>query len=312
MSSFIVQNSGISSILVDKGRFGYGAMGLAQGGPADENAFYWLNRLLDNDNNAVAIECTLGGIELKCTSEQVIAVTGANAPLFIDGIRKANWCSHNVKAGAKIKLGYAKQGTRVYLGVQQGFTVSKQFGSATTVVKDSVGGLNGDALSKGDSLPCQVIKHQTLKALSQEIIPRYHQQLQLGIVVGYQAKVFCAKALKQFFNQAYRVTEASNRMGYRLSGKPIEVPKAELTSEGICYGAVQVPQDGQPIVLLNDRQTIGGYHKLGSILSLDGSKLSQCQPGAQVSFYPLSAEQAIAAVNKDHQWREKQLLLDVI
>lgn len=313
MQRFIVENAGVHSILVDKGRFGYAHLGLTQGGPADEHAFYWLNRLLGNTENSTVIECNLGGIVLRATANQTIAVTGANAPLTINGKRKVTWCSHRVAPDDIIELGYASSGIKVYLGVNQGFDIKHQFGSSSTVVREHIGGLSGNALTKGDVLPIFSDQENPLLAMSRKHIPLYRQYLTLRIILGSQQALFSEQEKTTLFNRQYQVSKQADRMGYRLEGPPIKASfnlgeKQSITSEGIAFGAVQVPPNGQPIVLLTDRQTLGGYPKLGAVLSLDAYKLAQCNEGALIHFEAISLMQANALLEDENQQRKMPLL----
>ncbi|GAA5141891.1 biotin-dependent carboxyltransferase family protein [Thalassotalea piscium] len=307
MQGFIVEKSGVQSILVDSGRFGQAHIGLTQGGPADENAFYWLNRLLGNNSNNTAIECNFGGLLLRSTSDQTIAVTGANAPLFINGQRKATWCSYRVSADDLIELGHASKGAIVYLGVNKGFNIPLQFGSSTTVVRENIGGLSGEPLKIGDILPIFDVETKPLLSMPRKHIPSYHQHLTLRLILGAQHSFFSEQATKTLFNCEYVVSKQADRMGYRLEGPALQASKSSMTSEGIAFGAVQVPPNGQPIVLLSDRQTLGGYPKLGAILSIDAYRLSQCTAGALVYFQEISLNQAQTFLEEEQQIRQLTL-----
>jgi allophanate hydrolase subunit 2 len=141
-----------------------------------------------------------------------------------------------------------------------------------------------------------------------EKIPRYQAAVTLRVVAGYQAAEFSVEALGVFYGSTFQVSPRSDRMGYRLEGNAMAAPAGERFSEGIAYGAVQVPPDGQPIVLLNDRQTIGGYPKLGTVLSLDCWKLAQCVPGMPVCFEVISLEAAQALVEEAKRARDVTVL----
>jgi len=311
MADFIVQVPGPLSLIQDQGRFGQQHMGLTTGGVADAHAYYWLNRLLSHDQNAPCIEVTLGGLTLVCQSSQVICVTGANTPLFINHRQKRMWCCHLVQAGDIISLGYANAGVRAYLGVQNGFNVVPQFGSTSTVVREQIGGLStnqefaGKALAVGDALSVQKFiatdnlpPTDKLLALGDKNIPRYHSALTLRLVLGYQDDDFSDAYKQHFFSTVFEVSTHCDRMGYRLVGGELSHQLPALPSEGICFGAVQIPPDGQPIVLLNDRQTLGGYPKIGSVLSIDAYKLMQARPGTIIRFEVISVEQAISALRE--------------
>lgn len=292
----VVTNAGILSLIQDAGRYGAFNLGLTNGGPADSLAFYWANRLCGNELNTSAIEISLGGLVLTAQVDCVIAVTGAPMPLTINGNPKALWQSLLVKAGDTISLGFAQVGVRCYLAVAGGFTIKPSFGSTATVCRESVGGINGNKLVANDVLPCQTIintdhklKHLMLPEHEQ---PHYANEVVLRTVLSYQQQHFSNIEKRLFFSCQYQVSKHWDRMGYRLQGRGIKADVDGILSEGICYGAVQIPADGQPIVLLNDRQTIGGYPKVGAVISQDCAKLSQCRQGDKVRFEPITMSQA--------------------
>ncbi len=305
MTGFMVKKAGVLSLIQDQGRVGQSHLGLTQGGVADGHAYYWLNRLLDNAATAPCIEITMGGLKLKSQVAQIICVTGGACPLFINGKRKQTWCNHFVQVGDEIEIGYTQSGLRAYLGVRHGFQIPVQFGSSSTVVREGVGGINGTALKVGDKLPCRNLKQPqsatALFALGQKDIPRYEESLNLRVVIGYQYPQFSIEQQQLFFDSEFTVSNQSDRMGYRLSGPSITPPEIALASEGISYGAIQIPPDGQPIILLNDRQTLGGYPKIGSVLSLDAYRLSQCAQGTKITFSAITAEQAIDELHKQRK-----------
>jgi len=289
---FTVIKPGILTLITDLGRFGYHRIGLTSGGPVDPTAFRWANRLLGNDENASLLEVSIGGLSLEAQLDTALVVTGATAALKINGLDAEMWRSHRIKAGDKIDLGFASEGCRCYLAVAGGFKVDAEFGSSTTVVRESIGGLNGDKLSTGDLLPCTAQTNHPLNILPEELRPTYGRDINLKVIPGYQQHYFSRFQQRQFFSSEYEVSDRCDRMGYRLTGAAIKPSIDGILSEGICLGAIQVPADGQPIVLLNDRQTIGGYPKIGSMVSLDVARLGQCMPGAKISFEPVTIDSA--------------------
>ncbi|MEZ5480206.1 MAG: biotin-dependent carboxyltransferase family protein [Thiolinea sp.] len=232
---------------------------------------------------------------LEAQQDTVIAVTGADMPLSIGKQPRARWQTQPVKAGERIELGYAQQGCRsTYLAVAGGFQVEPMFGSTATVVREKLGGLHGKALANGDVLPCPATAAGSilLQQLATEHRPQYASSVTLRVIPGYQQAHFSAAQQALFFSSTYTVSEQCDRMGYRLEGQPVQADITSMLSEGICYGAIQIPANGQPIVLLNDRQTIGGYPKIGAVLSLDIARLTQLLPGGKVHFTPISQAEA--------------------
>ena len=291
---FIVKEGGVLSLLQDAGRYGAFSLGLTNGGPADSLAFYWANKLCGNELNTTVIEVNLGGLELIAQVDSVIAVTGAPMALTINGTPKKLWRSYFVSAGDTIKFGYSAIGVRCYLAVAKGFDIKPSFGSTATVCRESIGGLNGGKLERNNILPCkkQTKSNVQLFKLPDHELPQYSNDVVLRTVLGYQQQHFSKIEKSQLFSSEYQVSKHWDRMGYRLQGQKIKADIDGIISEGICYGAIQVPGDGQPIVLLNDRQTIGGYPKIGSVIAQDCAKLSQLREGNKVHFEPVSISQA--------------------
>ncbi|MGP9802894.1 biotin-dependent carboxyltransferase family protein [Rheinheimera sp. NSM] len=292
MSGFSIIAPGVLSLLQDSGRFGQSALGLTSGGPMDAASAGWANRLLGNSHNASLIECSVGGLQLQANSNSYIAVTGATLPLSINGKAAELWTAHKVQAGDVVELGMVSKGLRAYIAVAGGFAVRPQFGSTATVLREGIGGLNGNKLQPGDSLAATAVNQLPRLQLPAPYRPQFNRTLTLRLVEGYQAASFLSTERRRFYLSSYKVTPQADRMGYKLAGSAISCQQTQLLSEGICYGAVQIPPDGQPIVLLNDRQTLGGYPKIGSVLSLDCALLAQAGAGTDVYFTPISPEQA--------------------
>lgn len=291
-TGFVVKQPGMLSLFQDAGRFGHFNIGLTNGGPIDLEAFQWANRLCANVLDATAIEISVGGLELVAQLDCTIAVTGANMPLTINNHQKELWRSYAIKAGDIIALGFANQGVRSYLAVAGGFTIDESFGSTATVCREGIGGLVGDKILAGDILPYAKITRESNLILAESLRPKYTNSTVLHTVPSYQQKYFPAYQQRMFFSNEYTVGNNFDRMGYRLTGQKITCDIDGILSEGICHGAVQIPADGQPIVLLNDRQTIGGYPKIGAVSSVDTAKLGQLKQGDIVRFEPISMEQA--------------------
>lgn len=292
-NAFEVLHPGMLTLIQDLGRYGQASLGLTTSGPVDRRAFQWANRLLDNLDNAVALEVTFGGLKLRSHIETLICVTGAKIALKINGKETKTWSTCRVKSGDVIELGYAEQGTRAYLAVAGGFQIAQQFSSCATTVREGIGGVDGKGISAGDVLPAYVSKHPSQRCyLCEELQPKYSSKVLVRLISGYQEKDFSNVEKRRFFSSTYTVSKQWDRMGYRLEGPSIKTEQAPMLSEGITLGAVQIPPDGQPIVLMQDRQTIGGYPKIGSVFSLDLAKLGQCAQGAQVEFQSMTIEHA--------------------
>lgn len=294
MSGLHVIQPGMMTLLTDLGRFGHHRIGLTCGGPMDPYPFMWANRLCSNDVNATALEISVGGVTLEADVNTLIAVTGADIELKINGQLCDCWQSHRIHPGDRIELGYAQQGLRAYLAICGGFDIKPQFGSTATVMREKIGGIDGDKLKRGQLLPCANNTASRPFILPQTERPRMDRlaNLPLRVVLGYQQAAFSRIQKQIFFSSEYSVSNRADRMGYRLEGPQIAPSINGILSEGICLGAIQVPADGQPIVLLNDRQTIGGYPKLGAVITQDVARLAQMTPGTTLQFEPINQEDA--------------------
>ncbi|MFL0798501.1 MAG: biotin-dependent carboxyltransferase family protein [Cellvibrionaceae bacterium] len=299
---FKVIKPGMLSQIQDAGRFGKNRIGLTTGGPLDPQTFNIANALLNNSaTESTSIEITMGGLVLESGIDTFISICGAPMPLKINGKTKALWCIHPVKVGDIIEVAFTSRGLRAYLAVKDGFQVTPQFGSAATVVRENIGGLNGAALGTGDTLSCSSSKECLLHKLPDNQIPTYNRHVLLRTIPCYQHNFFSREQKQRFFSSYYRVSDKIDRMGYRFEGNKIESSLSGILSEGISLGAIQVPADGQPIVLLQDRQTIGGYPKLGTVISSDLAKLSQLTPGCTVNFRPVTVETAQRINTEENQ-----------
>ncbi len=292
MNGFVVRQPGLLSLLHDRGRYGAHNLGLTTGGPLDSLAFDWANRMLGNDINATCIEISFGGLVLEAGLDTSFVVTGAQAPCKLNGEEFAQWCTQDIQSGDKLEIGFTSAGTRCYLAVSGGFDIAPSFGSTSTVVRENIGGINGDKLQAGDQLPCSGTRLTQHCFLAEGDRPVYADFAELRVVPGYQQAAFSPLQQWRFFNTEYRLSERCDRMGFRLEGETVHSNMIGMLSEGICHGAIQIPADGQPIVLMNDRQTIGGYPKIGSVIPLDTACLAQLSPGAAVRFERISIEQA--------------------
>ncbi|GAB2650237.1 5-oxoprolinase subunit C family protein [Vibrio panuliri] len=283
-----VLKPGPLSLIQDLGRFGHAHTGITQGGPLDEYAYSWANYLLGNKVNLPCIEITLGQTQFEVGAKSAFSICGANLNATLDDIPITNWSSFIAKQGQVIRFSLAKNGLRAYLGVLGGFDVPLAHGSCSTVQRDQLGGLvGGNALKQGDRIRYHSLlanQYFEKKQLSFRYQPDYDLPITLRVVEGYQKNVLPKHVVEWFYHTEFEVSKNIDRMGYRLQGSSIDMPTIEMRSEGIALGAIQLPPDGQPIVLLNDRQTIGGYPKIGCVSRIDLPRLAQAKPGQKVRF----------------------------
>lgn len=293
MNGFIVENGGLQSSIQDAGRRGFSDIGLTQSGAMDEMAFGYANFLVGNTFNTPAIEIAMGGASFKARSEMCIAICGANMQPTCNGHSIALWQTHPLRRGDVITFGFANEGQFAYIAVAGGFQTPFAYGSYSTSLKEGLGGLEGRKLKTGDLLytfgnRCPVDRRK----LERKFIPKYPETITVRLVKGYQEAMFDAASQEIFFNSVYTFKGEGDRMGYRLSGEKVVPTHTGILSEPICYGAVQVPSHGEPIVLLKERQTIGGYPKIGSVIAVDCFKLAQLKAGGKVKFKEVSLKEA--------------------
>ncbi|WP_075763314.1 biotin-dependent carboxyltransferase family protein [Photobacterium proteolyticum] len=295
MASLEVIHPGMLTLLQDVGRLGVGEQGLSQGGAADLHAYCWANYLVGNAMDCSQLEITLGQACIKAQGDMICALTGADMGATLDGEPITLWRSFLVRDGQVIKFACSRSGVRAYLAVKGGFKVPAVFGSVSTVVRNEMGGIQaGRALHKEDSLPVEsTVDTDSFepRLAPSRYIPDYSAPIYLRVIESYQCNRFSAESKQQFYQSIYTVTQQTDRMGCRLEGPVVAGDIGGIISEAIAYGAIQIPPNGQPIVLLNDRQTLGGYPKLGCIARVDVPRLAQAMPGTAVRFSTGNLEQ---------------------
>jgi allophanate hydrolase len=257
----------------------------------DLHAHCWANRLVGNPVTTNSLEITVGNVILQADFDMTLSLCGAEFFASIEGKPVNNWQAFVLRKGQTLKLGFARHGFRGYLAVKGGFDVPTVFGSAATVVRNGLGGLPnrpGSALHCEDVLPVNEIAQQNdqrLPSMPRYFIPQYRKDISLTVLEGYQAEQFTLAAKQAFYAKPYLVTDKLDRMGIRLQGEAVECGMNGVISEGIALGAIQFPANGQPIILLNDRQTLGGYPKIGCVSRMSLMALAQARPGTRLHFH---------------------------
>lgn len=293
MSGLKVIKPGVLATLQDWGRYGQRVNGLSAGGPMDEHAFLWVNRLLDNAPKTCMIEITIGMASFESQVNSTIAVCGADMGLKINNKPAACWSTHTVKAGDILQFSSARIGLRAYLGIAGGFKVDPVFASSATVVREHLGGLNGKALQQNDVIRAQnsgPLNYQ--RRVPYQFISNCEQPAILRFIPGYQFELFKKSQRDAFITNAYTVSQRLDRMGCQILGEKIIYDGTGIISEGIALGSIQIPPDGQPIILLKDSGSIGGYPKLGCISRIDLNRLAQCRPGDRINFQAIDPDTA--------------------
>lgn len=291
MNGLHVIKPGPLTTLQDGGRWGYAKWGLTTGGPMDGLSFINANRLLGNLDNATSLEITFGGISLLAYSNTQIALCGNAMSLMVNQQPQPAAQAVPIQSGDQIDVissGHRKT-CRAYLAIRGGFTIPPTFGSTATVIREGIGGIAGRPLQANDWL---TYKPRWPRSAKTTMADATETDSPVRVVCGYQYEDFSIADQETFFDSEYTISAQSDRMGYRLTGPSLTTTHATMLSEGIVPGAIQIPPDGQPIILLADRQTIGGYPKIGSVIQADRWRLGQLQPGHVIRFAPISADQA--------------------
>jgi biotin-dependent carboxylase-like uncharacterized protein len=294
-----VLEGGFLASVQDQGRLGYERFGVPVSGAMDWFALAAANHLVGNPWDAAGIEMAMQGARLAALETCLVAVAGPGFRLSVAGRTYPAWMSVAAPAGALIEV-LGEGGFWGYLAASGGIATLPVLGSRSTYLRGKFGGLEGRALQPGDVLPLGQPPAGPLstlagRALPVDTLPGYAAAPAIEVVRGPQAAMFPEEAFETFFSASYTVGEASDRMGYRLEGAALAPGTlADILSEGLAAGAVQVPGSGQPIVMLADRQTTGGYRKIATVIRADLPVLAQCPPGSSVRFVEtdVSAAQA--------------------
>ena len=302
MSVLSVQDGGPLTTIQDAGRFGHLRVGIPTSGPMDRDAFLLANRLVGNPDDAAALECTLIGPRLELTDARVIAVTGADMAPTVNGAAIPMWEAVPVKAGDVLRLGPARAGVRAYVAVAGGLDTPRVLGSRSTYVRGRLGGLGGRAIRKGDGLPLGAAPAARPRRLRAGRAPAYGSEATVAVTLGPQDDRFTAAGIAALLEGPYELLPQSDRMGARLKGPFIEHTRGhDIVSDGVPMGGIQVIGDGQPIVLLADRQSAGGYTKIATVCSFDLPRIAQLKPGGRLAFRRVTVAEAHAMLRQSLQ-----------
>ena len=305
-----VLDGGILTTVQDLGRTGYQRYGVPQSGALDSYALRVGNLLVGNSEGAAGLEMTLAGPRLRLLADTVLAVTGADLQAQLNDVPFPPWRATAAPAGAILSFGDMARGMRAYLAVAGGIDVPPVMGSRSTYVRARLGGLEGRSLRPGDLLPAAWEGSPDRvegRRLPDEGVPVPQLPFPvLRIVLGPHTDAFSPEGVQTFLDAAYTISPQSDRTGYRLQGPPVEHSgRADIVSEGVPLGAVQVAGDGMPMVLLADRGTTGGYTKIATVISVDLPLLAQATPGDVVTFQSVSLEEAHALLREQEEFLDR-------
>ncbi len=296
MPSLQTLSPGFQATIQDAGRFGFAHLGVSPAGAADLLAFHLGNRLVYNNANTAALEMTLVGGTFLFECDSFIALTGAECDAQID--ESEIRCRHSlqVQAGQTLRCGAMKNGARSYLSIHGGLNVAVVMNSAATHVQTGIGGWHGRALKKGDALEITPLHTSLRPRRARDETQNYLREKNLlRITLGPQAEFFSPAAFDILTSTPYLVTESSNRVGLRLKGEALARNRnEEMLTEGISCGAIQVPNEGQPIILFVEHPTTGGYPKIAHVISADLPRVGQLRARDEVRFQFVGFEEARA------------------
>jgi antagonist of KipI len=282
----------------DLGRWGHQSSGVPVAGPMDEYSHRLANWLVGNEPRAAALEVTLIGPELEARADLMCAVAGGRFGLTVDDTPTAVHTPFAMQAGARLRFRSRETGARAVLAVRGGINVEQILGSRSTSLSGRVGPLGGRALVSGDILPIGPEHALRKMPASPRVaaLPIPDRGARIGVMTGPQEHMFTAQAYDTLFSSRYIVTQSSNRMGYRLEGPPLRhAGPADILSDATPLGSIQVPASGQPILLMADRQTTGGYPKIATVIGADIPIVGQLAPGDWIEFRPYTREDALDA-----------------
>lgn len=292
MNSVKVQVPGLFTTVQDFGRVGYQRFGVPVAGVFDRYACSVANWLVGNEANTAVLEISYLGPTLQTDCDLQVAITGGTIAPTLDGEPVPCYQSFTWRAGQVLTVGGMLAGARCYVAVSGGWQVPLVMESASTYVRAALGGLQGRKLQAGDELPVQSSQARASRRLPRAFWPVMRPEVRLRFVPGPQTDHFQPEIAELFQSSSYRVAPASDRMGIRLQGPAVTPERPDIVSDAIALGSIQVPKDGQPIIMGPDHQTTGGYPKIGTVLSCDMDQLAQAKPGDLVSWQPINVDTA--------------------
>jgi antagonist of KipI len=296
MRIFQLLMPGLFTTVQDLGRYGYLKYGVPISGAMDTFSLVAANSLAGNSLNDACLEITLVGPELQALGRTQIALTGGDISPRINDKDVSMWQTLTVQEGDVVSFGKMKSGCRAYVSIRGGIDTPIILESRSTYVRGSFGGMSGRQLKIGDIIEgfgTRLLNHEY--SMPEESVPQFTDQFRANVILGPQANMFTDRGIDTLLSNPYKVTLEADRMGYRLQGPTIEhKTKADIVSDALLPGSVQVPKNGQPIVMMRDAQTTGGYAKIAVVISSDLSMLGQAKPKDIVEFVKTTTSQAHA------------------
>jgi biotin-dependent carboxylase-like uncharacterized protein len=299
--------SGIASTIQDSGRAGHQRNGIPPSGAMDNYALRAGQYCFGHGDNEAALEFAYGDLAFVTSHNCRFIVTGAPTVVTIGNTERDSGKIEEAVENQVVTVKPRGQGIYSYLHVEGGFDTPLQLGSRSTSPRERIGGVEGRYLREGDTLPLGSGTRSRLNPCPTPITVQDRDLLSLRFVPGFQFDAFSPAAKQALDNGTFSVTPRANRMGIALEGDPVNTGVQSLLSEATCYGAVQIPPDGKPIILLNDRQTVGGYPKAGAVIEADCQRLVQSRPGQRVQLVPITPQEADRITWLEHHYIETKL-----
>ena len=292
------KSGGLLTTVQDKGRAGHQRYGVAMAGAMDCFAHSLSNVLAGNEPDEASLEITAMGPVIKFHEANIFAVSGGVFSAELNGMPIENNRAYCAAAGDRLDMGMAKSGMRAYIAFAGGLKADEVMGSKSTFMKGGIGGIEGRSARRGDTLefcsPKTQLPNMAFRYVSADFGIKYSSNPVLRVLLGPQDDYFSKKGLDTLFSGEYKVTKENDRMGYRLDGPEIEYAEGmtgNIISDGIARGAIQIP-NGKPIIMMSDRQTTGGYAKVGSVINADLPLIAQLKQGDTVRFCPVDIREA--------------------
>lgn len=313
----LFEKGGLLTTVQDAGRRGYQRYGMGVSGAVDVQSYIYANILVGNKNNEAVLEITLLGPTMEFTSSSVIAVTGGDLSPMIDGKPCPMYRAVKVEKGSIMSFGTPKSGCRAYVAFAGGLAITPIMGSRSTYIKANLGGYEGRKLQHGDEIafrkPLVEVKNLSRRVMK---APEFTGDCTVRVLMGPQEERFTEEGIHTFLSEKYSVTSEFDRMGYRLTGPKItHVTDGNIITDGITFGAIQVPDGGEPIIMLSDRQTTGGYAKIASVINVDMPYIAQCKAGDTIRFVKTdikTAQDAFVAQKEEYKRLREQFDSDEV
>lgn len=295
--SLVIKKEGLLATIQDTGRNSFRRFGINPNGAMDKTAARLINILLGNDENEAVIEMHFPAPEIVFEEDAIFAIGGADFGAKLNDKELENWRMYFAESGSVLKFTRKNFGNRCYIAVKNGFKIEKWLGSRSTNLTAKIGGLNGEKLKTNDRIffnqrPKTKDQRPNYK-ISNNLLPFYSRFPTVRVIKGAEFDNLTAIGERDFLHETFTVSQNSNRMGFRLEGKPLyPIEKKELVSSAVDFGTIQLLPDGQIIILMADHQTTGGYPRLGNIISIDLPLAAQLGANDKIGFHLISIEEA--------------------